>query len=63
MDLLGAGILFLFSNESVQDFDGGGGGIKNDIFMQARWPDKDSHSELLQYSTQEVNFSGNLASV
>lgn len=48
MDLLVVGILFLFSNESVQHSDGGH--KEWHIYLQARWFDKDSHSELLQHT-------------
>jgi len=48
MDLLGRGILFLFSYESVQDSDGGH--KEWHIYLQARWFDKDSHGELLQHA-------------
>lgn len=32
------------------------GAIKNDIFMQARWFDKDSLSELLQYTGSRLQW-------
>lgn len=48
MDLLGGGILFSFSYESVQDSDGGH--KEWHIYLQARWFDKDSYSELLQHA-------------
>lgn len=48
MDLLGRGILFLFSNESIQDSDGS---YKDwHIYHRARWFDKDSYSELLHHT-------------
>lgn len=59
MDLLGGGILFLFSNESVQDSDGGH--KEWHIYLQARWFDKDSHSELLQLTGW--GFYGDFASL
>lgn len=53
MDLLGGGIRFLFSNESVQDSDGGH--KEWHIYLLVRWFDKDSYSELLQRTGQGLH--------
>lgn len=54
MDLLGRRILFLFSNESVQEPDRGH--KEWHIYLQARWFDKDRLGELLQYTGGELHW-------